>query len=72
MTGRGGKKRSKSGAPVTPAAPQAKPQKPGAAFPLHEPIGRQLRAMFDEVTSQPVPKKFLELLDELERKHPKR
>lgn len=51
----------------TPAGP------PGAAtaFPIHEPIGRQLRAIFEEVTSQPVPDKFLKLLEQLERKSAK-
>jgi len=29
-------------------------------------IGRRLRSMFDEVASQPVPDRFLELLDQLE------
>jgi len=31
-------------------------------------IGRQLRAVYDEVAQQPVPDRFLQLLDELERK----
>jgi hypothetical protein len=31
-------------------------------------IGRQLRAVYDEVVSEPVPEKFLRLLEELERK----
>lgn len=30
-------------------------------------IGRRLRSMFDEVASQPVPDRFLNLLDQLER-----
>jgi Anti-sigma factor NepR len=37
-------------------------------FALHEHIGRQLRGIFDEVVTQPVPEKFRKLLDELERK----
>lgn len=37
-------------------------------FPIHEHIGRQLRGIFDEVVTQPVPEKFRQLLDELERK----
>jgi hypothetical protein len=52
--------------PSTPRRSEASP-----AFPIHEPIGRQLRAIFDEVTSQPVPDKFLKLLEELERKSTK-
>ena len=37
-------------------------------FAIHEHIGRQLRGIFDEVVTQPVPEKFRRLLDELERK----
>jgi Anti-sigma factor NepR len=46
----------------------------GNDFALHEHIGRQLRGIFDEVVTQPVPEKFRKLLDELERKQsvPKR
>jgi hypothetical protein len=40
----------------------------GSDFALHEHIGRQLRGIFDEVVTQPVPEKFRKLLDELERK----
>lgn len=35
---------------------------------LGEHIGRKLRAMFEDVAAEPVPEKFRELLDELERK----
>lgn len=31
-------------------------------------IGRQLRAVYDEVVNEPVPDKFRRLLEELERK----
>ena len=31
-------------------------------------IGRQLRAVYDEVANEPVPDKFIDLLNELERK----
>lgn len=41
-------------------------------FALHEHIGGRLKAMFDEVVEEPVPEKLRELLDELERKQPKR
>ncbi len=40
-------------------------------FPIHEHIGRTLKALFDEVTAQPVPEKLRELLRELDRKKPK-
>jgi hypothetical protein len=43
-------------------------QSAGSDFALHEHIGRQLRGIFDEVVTQPVPEKFRKLLDELERK----
>jgi hypothetical protein len=35
-------------------------------FPVHEHVGRRLREMFDEVTTQPIPDKFLKLLEDLE------
>lgn len=38
---------------------------------VSEHIGRELRAMFDGVVAEPVPEKFRELLEELERKKPK-
>ncbi len=31
-------------------------------------LGRQLRAVYDEMASQPVPDRFIQLLDALERK----
>jgi hypothetical protein len=37
-------------------------------FPVHEHIGRQLKAAFEEVVSQPVPDKFRQLLEQLQRK----
>lgn len=48
-----------------PGAPEAST---GTAFPMHEHIGRQLKIMFDEVVTQPVPDKLRLLLEELERK----
>jgi hypothetical protein len=38
---------------------------------LTEYIGRELRAMFDDVVAEPVPERFRELLEELEKKQPK-
>jgi Anti-sigma factor NepR len=35
-------------------------------FPVHEHVGRRLKEMFDEVTTQPIPDKFVKLLQELE------
>lgn len=40
----------------------------GKPFPVHEHVGRRLREMFDEVTTQPIPDKFVKLLAELERR----
>ena len=37
-------------------------------FPVHEHVGRRLREMFDEVTTQPIPDKFVKLLAELEQR----
>lgn len=34
-------------------------------------IGRELRVMFDDVVSEPVPERFQKLLDELEQKKQK-
>ncbi|HTZ70491.1 MAG TPA: NepR family anti-sigma factor [Acetobacteraceae bacterium] len=31
-------------------------------------LGRQLRALYDEVASQPVPDRFVKLIEELERR----
>jgi hypothetical protein len=49
-----------------------KPEKPGKATPkptvINEHIGRELRALFDSVVAEPVPDKFHELLEQLERK----
>jgi len=35
---------------------------------MHEHIGDQLKAMFDEVVTQPVPDRLRKLLEDLERK----
>lgn len=40
----------------------------GKPFPVHEHVGRRLKEMFDEVTTQPIPDKFMKLLGELERR----
>jgi hypothetical protein len=54
-----------AGAPDGPAETVA-----GAMFgpDLQAHIGRQLRAVYDEVVSEAVPERFLRLLEELERK----
>ncbi len=35
--------------------------------PLQDHIGRQLRALYDDVLAQPVPDRFKELMDRLDR-----
>ena len=47
-------------------SPQAAPAKLDAALQGH--IGRYLRHLSDDVVQQPVPDRFKQLLDELERK----
>lgn len=42
-----------------------------AALAIQEHIGRELRAIFEDVVAQPVPERLRQLLDELERKQPK-
>jgi hypothetical protein len=41
---------------------------PGLEAELQAHIGRQLRAVYDEVVHEPVPERFLKLLEDLERK----
>ena len=49
----------------------APPSEPGGAgggkpgFPMHEHIGRTLKALFDEVAAQPIPEKLRALLRRL-------
>jgi hypothetical protein len=39
----------------------------GLSLALQDHIGRQLRAMFDDVAQEPVPARFLQLLKDLEQ-----
>ncbi len=48
------------------AAAQGEPAAPVQAVELL--ISRQLRAIYDEVVNEPVPDRFVKLLEELERK----
>ena len=41
----------------------------GLAPAIQAHLGQQLRAVYDDLTNQPVPDKFLQLLDALERQH---
>jgi hypothetical protein len=65
-------KRGERGLPRQPANQDA-PARGGAGegkppFPVHEHVGRRLKEMFDEVTTQPIPDKFVKLLQELEHR----
>ena len=64
---------TKRGTPKPPRTdkPAASQRAPDPVFPMHEHIGRQLKAMFDEVVTQPVPDKLRKLLEDLERKQSK-
>ena len=46
------------------AAPQRSKRKPS----IQDHIGQELRAMYDEVLQQPIPDRFLELLEALDKK----
>ncbi|MCW3477146.1 NepR family anti-sigma factor [Limobrevibacterium gyesilva] len=48
--------------------PRASPQGAVLDSSLQAHIGRQLRALYAEIADQPVPDRFVKLLDELERK----
>ena len=50
----------------SPDLAQAAPRAMGLDVQAH--LGRQLRAVFDDLAKQPVPDRFLKLLDALENK----
>jgi len=67
-----GKHRRQTGTGTNPhvdAARNGAPRAPGEPFgtDIQSHIGRQLRAIYDGVVAQPVPDRFLELLNELEK-----
>lgn len=47
------------------------PEKAPKPAIINEHIGRELRALFQSVVAEPVPEKFRELLEQLERKQSK-
>lgn len=53
----------------TPERSRRRPPKSGASVQMQvqDHIGRQLRAVYDDLLSQPVPDRFLELLDQLDK-----
>jgi hypothetical protein len=58
---------SSEGAPPSSNDGKKRPQGPTAAE-LGEQIGHRLREMFNDAVTEPVPEKFRQLLEELERK----
>jgi hypothetical protein len=63
---------AKRGTPKPPKTDPAaaQPPAPDVEFPVHEHIGRKLKAMYDEVVGQPLPDRLQKLLDDLERQRP--
>lgn len=62
---------SREGEAAGDAAAQGAPHHGASAAPVQAVellISRQLRAIYDEVVSEPVPDRFVKLLEELERK----
>jgi hypothetical protein len=47
------------------------PAKPSLGRDIQSKIGQQLRAMYDDVVSQGVPSRFVDLLDRLEKRDDK-
>jgi Anti-sigma factor NepR len=65
-------KQKLTGEPVAKgSAAPPKSGTPGKAAQVSEHIGKELRAMFDDVVAEPVPDRFRELLDQLEKKQAK-
>lgn len=58
---------SREGAARSGAAEGTAPAAPPAPA-VEQLISRQLRAIYDEVVNEPVPERFVKLLEELERK----
>jgi hypothetical protein len=56
--------RAAQGAPAPPPAIK----EAGLESDIQAHLGRQLRAIYDEVAAQPVPDRFLKLLQQLEQK----
>lgn len=57
----------------TPHRPATTNESGGSGKPsrMSDYIGRELRSMFDEVVAEPVPERFQELLEQLEKKQTK-
>ena len=53
---------------IVETSPPRQPGPAGSETDLQSQIGQQLRAVYDTVLSQPVPDRFVELLNELDTK----
>jgi len=51
-----------------PAAQGGEPPRRRGDVPVDQHISRQLREIYDEVVNEPIPTRFVKLLEELERK----
>jgi hypothetical protein len=60
---------AKRGTPKRPKTDKTAVSRQAAdqVFPMHEHIGRNLKAMFEEVVDQPLPDRLRKLLGDLER-----
>lgn len=63
-----GRKDNMSNQSTSPGSASQPPPPPPLQAGLQAHIGRQLRAVYDAVANEPVPDRFLKLLEELERK----
>lgn len=59
---------SHGGAAVAPGVPPGEPVGPRLGGDVEAVIGRRLKAMYDDVLSEPIPDRFMELLAKLENK----
>jgi hypothetical protein len=49
---------------------RGQPREPAARAEIQTYIGRQLRAVYDEIVNEPIPDNLVRLLEDLERKKP--
>ena len=61
-------KNSKAGPKAAPAAASGEKPEPRLGPDIQIKIGRQLRAIYDDVVNQGVPDRFVELLDRLDKR----
>ncbi|HEX8167298.1 MAG TPA: NepR family anti-sigma factor [Beijerinckiaceae bacterium] len=61
--------KGKRAAPLIPESTLPEPPEPGLDRAIQERIGDHLRAMYDDLVQQPVPDRFVELLNRLEKRN---